>query len=263
MDTSWFSVHLEARAPEGVAQIVNEDAADKLTGLLVEHRGIVSSEAGQWGVTIGLEEPDPVRAAAVAAALVESLAAAAGLPDWPMVRVEAVREDVLEEDNSNSALPDLISAPEAAEILGVTSQRLHELAASNHEFPESVYELKAGRLWLREGVEAFADRWDRKPGRPDRAALIRQRTTRALRDAGIARADIRVFIDDERTVILQLEGHGGPQTRRRTAGKVVAALRTGSLGIDGEVGHSAENMEAHLAAGGSATVFDSGEAGAD
>jgi hypothetical protein len=103
MDTSWFSVHLEARAPEGVAQIVNQDAADRLMDLLVQHDGIVSSGAGQWGVTIGLEEPDPVRAAAVAAALVESLAAAAGLPDWPMVRVEAVRDDVLEEDNSGEA----------------------------------------------------------------------------------------------------------------------------------------------------------------
>ena len=69
----------------------------------MEHDGIVSSGTGQWEVTIGLEEPDPVRAAAVAAALVESLAAAAGLPDWPMVRVEAVRQDVLEEDNSGEA----------------------------------------------------------------------------------------------------------------------------------------------------------------
>jgi hypothetical protein len=103
METSWFSVRLEARAPEGVAQTVDEDAADKLTTLLVEHHGTVSSDAGRWGVTMGLEEPGPVRAAAVAAALVESLAAVAGLPDWPMVRVEAVRDDVLEEDNSGEA----------------------------------------------------------------------------------------------------------------------------------------------------------------
>ena len=103
METAWFSVHLEARAPEGAAQTVNEDAADRLRDLLVEHHGIVSSGAGQWVVTIRLEEPGPVRAAAVAAALVESLAAAAGLPDWPMVRVEAVREDVLEEDKSGEA----------------------------------------------------------------------------------------------------------------------------------------------------------------
>jgi hypothetical protein len=98
MDTSWFRVHLEARAPEGVAQDVHGDAADKLTALLAEQHGTVSSDAGRWGVTIRLEEPDPVRAAAVAAALVESLAAIAGLPGWPMVRVEAVREDVLEDD---------------------------------------------------------------------------------------------------------------------------------------------------------------------
>ena len=103
MDTAWFRVRLEARAPEGVAQILNEDAADRLTGLLAQHHGIVSADAGQWGVTIRLEEPDPVRAAAVAAALVESLAAVAGLPDWPMVRVEAVRQDVLEEDNRGEA----------------------------------------------------------------------------------------------------------------------------------------------------------------
>jgi hypothetical protein len=103
MATSWFSVHLEARAPEGVTQIVDEDAANRLMDLLVAHDGIVSSRAGQWEVTIGLEEPGPVRAAAVAAALVESLAATAGLPDWPMVRVEAVRQDVLAEDNSGEA----------------------------------------------------------------------------------------------------------------------------------------------------------------
>jgi uncharacterized protein with PIN domain len=103
MDTSWFRVHLEARAPAGVAQIVDEGAADKLMDLLVEQHGTVSSDAGRWEVTISLEEPEPARAAAVAAALVESLAAVAGLPDWPMVRVEAVRQDVLEEDNSGEA----------------------------------------------------------------------------------------------------------------------------------------------------------------
>jgi hypothetical protein len=70
-----------------------------------------------------------------------------------------------------------------------------------------------------------------------------------------------VFIDHERTVMLQLEGHGGPQKRRRTAGKVIAALGSGNLGVAGEAGHSAENMEAHLAAGGSAEILDSGAAG--
>jgi len=81
-----------------------------------------------------------VRAAAVAAALVESLAAKAGMPQWPAVRIEAVRADLLEEDNARPTLPELVSSPEAAEILGVSAQRLHELAAANAAFPEPMYE---------------------------------------------------------------------------------------------------------------------------
>jgi hypothetical protein len=103
MATSWFSVHLQARAPEGAAHIiVDDEAAGRLMDLLVGYDGIVTAGAGRWAVTLGLEEPDPVRAAAVAAALVASLAAKAELPDWPMVRVEAVREDVLEEESTRS-----------------------------------------------------------------------------------------------------------------------------------------------------------------
>jgi hypothetical protein len=125
----------------------------------------------QWDVTIGLEQPGPVRAAAVAAALVETLAAKAGMPLWPTVRIEAVREDVLEEQNARPTLPDLVSTPEAAEILGVSAQRLRELAGGSRQLPKPVYELKAGKLWPRDAIEAFGQRWDRKPGRPDRGAL--------------------------------------------------------------------------------------------
>jgi hypothetical protein len=257
--TAWFSVHVQARAPEGAPPALIDDAADRLMDLLAEHDGIVSSGAAQWDATIGLEEPDPVRAAAVAAALVASLAVKAGLPDWPTVRVEAVREDVLDEENARSTLPDLVSTPEAAEILGVTAQRLHELAARNREFPEAVYELKTGKLWLRDAIEAFAERWDRKPGRPDRAALIRQRVTSALLDAGITVAETKVFIGHERTVILQLEAHGGPQARRRAASKVIAALSSERLGVTDEASHSAADMEAHLAGGGTAEVFEISE----
>jgi hypothetical protein len=255
--TAWFSVHVQTRAPEGAPHAVIDDAAaDRLMDMLAEHDGIVSSGDGKWDATLGLEEPDPVRAAAVAAALVDSLAAKAGMPRWPTVRVEAVREDVLEEENSRPTLPDLVSSPESAEILGVSAQRLRELAADNREFPEPVYELKTGKLWLRDAITAFGQRWDRKPGRPDRGALIRQRVTSALLDAGITVADTKVFLSHGRTVILQLAPHGGPQARRRTAAKVIAALASAGLGIMDEGSHSAEDMEAYLAAGGAAEVFE-------
>lgn len=31
------------------------------------------------------------------------------------------------------------------------------------------YELRTGKLWLREAIEAFGQRWERKPGRPRKA----------------------------------------------------------------------------------------------
>jgi hypothetical protein len=258
--TAWFSVHMQARAPECAPHAaINESAADSLMDMLAEHDGIVSCDDRQWDATIGIEESDPASAVSAATALVESLAAKAGMPRWPAVSIEAVREDLLDEENARPTLPELVSAPEAAEILGVTAQRLHELAGGNREFPEPVYELKAGKLWLRDAIVAFAERRDRKPGRPDRAALIRQRMASALLDAGITVADTRVFIGRERTVILQLAPLGGPQARRRTAGRVIAALSSAALGVTDEASHSAEDMEAYLAGGGTAEVFELGQ----
>src|ERR1039457_4218196 len=44
---------------------------------------------------------------------------------------EAVREDVLDEDLARPQLPDLVRGPEAAAIPGVSTQRLHALAAEH------------------------------------------------------------------------------------------------------------------------------------
>ncbi len=166
-----FSVHVKSRAPRGSHPVTpTDDAADALMDLLADYDGVVASGTGQWDATVSLEEPDPVRAAAVAAVLVADLAERAGMPAWPLVRVESVREDVLEAENEQPTLPDLVSAPEAAEILGVSPQRLHELAATNSGFPRPAYELRAGKVWLRAAIEAFSQRWERKPGRPPRAA---------------------------------------------------------------------------------------------
>ncbi len=98
----------------------------------------------------------------------------ADMPAWPVVRAEAIRQDVLEAENSRPTLPELVSAPEAADILGVSPQRVHELAASKADFPEPMYELRTGKLWLRDAIEAFGRRWERKPGRPSKATSAAQ-----------------------------------------------------------------------------------------
>lgn len=66
-------------------------------------------------------------------------------------------------------MPDLVSAVEAAEILGVSWQRVHQLSAEHSMFPTPVARLASGSVWLRTGVEGFAARWTRKVGRPAKA----------------------------------------------------------------------------------------------
>jgi hypothetical protein len=172
----WYSVHAEARASAEVQELTaDEGAVDTLMELLEEHDGIVSSGTGSWDATISVQTRDAVDAAVQGFALIEKMAAKAGMPAWPTVRVEAVRQDVLEAENAKPTLPELVSGPEAAEILGVSPQRLHELANGNPAFPQPMYELRAGKLWLRDAIDTFARRWDRKPGRPRGRVLARTR----------------------------------------------------------------------------------------
>ena len=169
----WFSVHLATRAPESLISEAELDVAgDRLMGLLAAHDGIVSAGGATWSATVSVQAEQARSAAAMGGALIESRAAEAGLPGWPVVRLEALRQDVLDAENERPTLPALVSAPEAAEILRVSAQRVHELAAANPRFPEAAYELRTGKLWLRDAVVAFGRRWERKPGRPRRMTAL-------------------------------------------------------------------------------------------
>ena len=163
----WFSVHLAARAPGSLISEAELGAAgDRLMDLLAAHDGVVSAGDGAWSATISVQAEQARSAADLGGTLIEARAAAAGLPGWPVARLEALRQDVVDAENERPTLPALVSAPEAAEILGVSAQRVHELAAANPRFPEAAYELRTGKLWLRDAVVAFGRRWERKPGRP-------------------------------------------------------------------------------------------------
>jgi hypothetical protein len=134
--------------------------------LLATHDGVVSAGGVAWSATISVQADQARSAVDLGGALIEGRAAEAGLPAWPVVRLEALRQDVLDTENERPTLPALVSAPEAAGILGVSAQRVHELAGANPRFPEAASELRTGKLWLRDGVVTSGRRWERKPGRP-------------------------------------------------------------------------------------------------
>jgi hypothetical protein len=163
----WFSVHIAARAPgssSGSSEL--SAAADVLMDLLAAHDGVVSAGDRAWDATVSVQADHARSAADRGAALIEARAAQAGFPGWPVVHVEAVRQDVLDAQNERPTLPSLVSAPEAADLLGVSAQRVHELATGHTGFPEAAYELRTGKLWLRDAIIAFGQRWERRPGRP-------------------------------------------------------------------------------------------------
>jgi len=160
-----FSVRVEVRAPHDAPDVLTDDAVDELMDRLEEYDGIVSSGPRSWDATVTIDASNPHQAIDEGARIIEHWAAKSGMPSWPTVLVEAIRQDVLAEQLARPTLPDLVSAPEAADILGVRPQRLHQLADERKDFPEPAYELRAGKLWLRAAIEAFAQR-KRQPGRP-------------------------------------------------------------------------------------------------
>lgn len=66
--------------------------------------------------------------------------------------------------------PELLSSPDVAEVLGVSRQRVHQLAADHPQFPAPYARLGSGPIWTRPVIEQFAAIWARKPGRPARAS---------------------------------------------------------------------------------------------
>ena len=158
---------------------VTEDQASALLDELAElHAGGVGFGPGAYTVTVNVEAPDPVAAGEAARAAVAGAAARVGLPDWPVVRLEAITEAEQDADIAAPLIPPLVGISEIAGILDVTRQRVDALR-KRPDFPDPVAKLAAGPIWNRHAVERFDERWERRSGRPpkthdDVAALIEQ-----------------------------------------------------------------------------------------
>lgn len=166
----FYSVLIETLAADDAP--IYEDAVDDFMDGLTKFAGVVSVGARSWSARIAVEAPSAAEAVSGAAATVAGIAEKSGLPPWPVVRAGAVREDVLDADLTRPQLPDLVSGREAAELLGVSIQRVHQLASEHPDFPAPAYKLRAASLWLRPAIVAFEQRWERKAGRPRKVSDV-------------------------------------------------------------------------------------------
>lgn len=81
------------------------------------------------------------------------------------VGVETITEEEQQRRAGEPTLPELMSAADIAELLGVARQRVHQLR-STRAFPAPLAELRGGAVWDAAAVRKFAQGWARKPGRP-------------------------------------------------------------------------------------------------
>ncbi len=94
----WWSVSVEARS-DGTG-LIGDNAVDKFLDLTQPYSGSVSAggEPPRWIATISLEAESAADAVSEAVRIVTLLATDAGLTLWPVVRAEAIRADVLDDE---------------------------------------------------------------------------------------------------------------------------------------------------------------------
>jgi hypothetical protein len=159
------TVQIRPHVPEGFA----DSQIDTIGDLLVEHGGsFLGDSRGGWEMTFSIDAIDGQVAAGLALEIAHQICTAAALPVGDVVRLSAIRDDVEAAQLGMPGYPDLVSGTEAAKILGVSRQRLHQLASEHSQFPAPLYRLAVGSLWARASVKKFADEWERRPGRPRR-----------------------------------------------------------------------------------------------
>ncbi|GAA4385932.1 helix-turn-helix transcriptional regulator [Tsukamurella soli] len=117
-------------------------------------------------VTVYVDAPDDVAALQSARDLVGPV-----IGEHPVIASEVEDEQVHYDRADAPTLPHLVSAPEVGEILEVSRQRVHQLRSTS-TFPQPLFELRSGAIWDRAAIEAFAQRWDRRPGPRRSAAAV-------------------------------------------------------------------------------------------
>lgn len=121
---------------------------------VLQGRGpVTTSKRNRLGVTFGIECQGREAALVEASQLGDSLAACLGLPLSAVKAVKLTSNEALDAEIAN--LPSCIGVGEAASILGVSKQRVTQLAQRD-DFPEPVFRLRSGPVYSEAEMRHFA-----------------------------------------------------------------------------------------------------------
>lgn len=151
---------------------VTDAVLERLADLGDEHDATVARHRDGTGVVMTFEVDHAavvdaaIRARTLALNVVDAVSPADDVVDLRVCTTELYEAEALRPDT-----PELLAAGDVGELLGVSRQRVHQLATENARFPASYLRLSSGPVWTRPAIEHFAAHWDRRPGRPARKAV--------------------------------------------------------------------------------------------
>jgi hypothetical protein len=148
-----------------------EDQIDAMVDALAPMGAAVAGGPGhhRMSITLTIDGGSPLSAIGEALDWVGKVARAAGFKsELSLAGGEVLTTDEQDLRLAEPTLPELVGAADAAELLHVSRQRVHQLSTENPRFPKPVSHVKMGPLWTRASIEAFERAWERKPGRPSR-----------------------------------------------------------------------------------------------
>lgn len=158
MSSHQWSVSVTAPVPEDVDIDAQAVVAEKM-------RATLTHDGARHLLTVDYR----VIAPTLRKATDEALRAARELPAKP-TRLRVLPLDDWHAEQAAPQPRDLVGAAEAALVLGVSRQRVGQLAERS-DFPVPIARLSAGPVWTRASIEAFDKSWSRKiTGRPRRSA---------------------------------------------------------------------------------------------
>lgn len=168
---TWWSVLIELVAPSKKEPIDPADERlDQLAEVLAAHDGVVSCSPTTLSLRCSVSNERHDGALGEGTEVVQKALVDAGLPHWPVVRAEAVRQDRLEAELEAPPMPEVLGVTEVAKLLGVTRQRLAVIRRDHENFPKPFTVLAATPLWYREAIDEWRKTWSRRP-RPSPSAL--------------------------------------------------------------------------------------------
>lgn len=149
-----------------VVEVAAETAAPLTLDELERIAALGGSAAGNPGehrveTALTVEAADPAGAILAAIPLLGIRGA--------ILAASAMTEAEAERAAEATSFPALAGVTEVADLLGITRQRLSKLR-ERREFPAPVAVLASGPVWRARDLSTFAEGWQRKAGRPKRAA---------------------------------------------------------------------------------------------